>query len=840
MCAVFFNLIPSWLIQLLFRSFEARDVFISQVKDLRKQYPDRPIAFATYNGGVVEYLAIRLFLQEEFKKDFELRLATRINMFFVEPFSNIFRRIASLFGLMARSRSRIRMCSEESMKGHPILLNFEVNERRKAFQTSLGEIELAYLAEQNPHLLIVPTVFVWRRKKRPEEDLNQKFSSKLWKNFVSPISSPWNLLLGDPYQPTGFRKFLIMLRQYSRSTLRLSQPINVTDHPSKSLRRRILVTIQQEKRVVLGSNYRSSKLIGESILRSPSFLSLARTLAAEEGVPELTIFKRAQKIFDELSSNFSYFIIEVTGWVLHIVFTTIFTDVTVKDEDFEKLRVASKEGPLLFIPSHKSYVDFLILSYVLFRKDLLPPHIAAGLNLNFWPVGRIFKGGGAFFIRRSFRGNILYQEVLRRYIAELFQNKLNVEFFIEGQRSRSGKLAPPKFGMLKMIVDSKYDGLITEKISIIPVSICYDRVTEEGAHKRELEGGEKVQETAAGLLKAVKVLAKNFGRVHLRCADPISLNSLTDQFIGDGSKSIDTKKLGVQKIAFEVCHQINRVTPVTSFGLVCGFILSRPGAAVARDDLVTLLNHVLGDIQKLGILMAPDLEANFESTIKNAIDRLLKDGILLRYDTAAATEGIKIPDKQRLAALFYKNTMIHAFLVPAIKGLSKGYNDRILELRTLLQFEFFFAEKDAFLKQVTEIPDSALTDLYAFLLDDVLENICVGLRGLIKMQGLFIEPKEWKTRLMKFGRAAIQESSVNRIEGVNTQSFVAFVEMAQNKGWLKSSPNQSQLFTPASTAELTETLDKVKRLRVISDDWDKICEKYPDSKTAKNNSVERI
>ena len=190
------------------------------------------------------------------------------------------------------------------------------------------------------------------------------------------------------------------------------------------------------------------------------------------------------------------------------------------------MRAASKEGALLFIPSHKSYVDFLILSYLLFRKDLLPPHVAAGINLNFWPIGSMFKGAGAYFIRRSFRGNLVYQEVLRRYIAELLQNKINMEFFIEGQRSRSGKLAPPKFGMLKMIVDSYLEGHISEKVFIVPTSICYDRVTEERAHKRELEGGEKVQETAVGLLRAIKVLFKNFGRVHVRMADPISMTDL--------------------------------------------------------------------------------------------------------------------------------------------------------------------------------------------------------------------------------------------------------------------------------------------------------------------------
>jgi predicted nucleic acid-binding protein len=139
-----------------------------------------------------------------------------------------------------------------------------------------------------------------------------------------------------------------------------------------------------------------------------------------------------------------------------------------------------------------------------------------------------------------------------------------------------------------------------------------------------------------------------YDALHVRCAEPVSLDHLTEQFIGDGAQSLDTKKLGVAKIAFEVCHQINRVTPITSFGLVCGLILSKPGAAVARRDLDGLLDKVRIDTKLLGIPLAPDLEEDFLGTVRGATDRLLKDGILQKYDTDGNGEGVKIPEKQRL------------------------------------------------------------------------------------------------------------------------------------------------------------------------------------------------
>src|SRR5690606_20751034 len=129
----------------------------------------------------------------------------------------------------------------------------------------------------------------------------------------------------------------------------------------------------------------------------------------------------------------------------------------------------------------KSYTDFLLVSAILYQEDLMPPHIAAGSNLNFGPFGLLFRHAGAFFIKRSFRGNHLYNEVLRRYIVTLLNQQYNLEFFIEGARSRNGKLSPPKYGILKMIVSSYVSGEITQDVQVVPVSITYDKVTEDKA-----------------------------------------------------------------------------------------------------------------------------------------------------------------------------------------------------------------------------------------------------------------------------------------------------------------------------------------------------------------------
>jgi len=193
-----------------------------------------------------------------------------------------------------------------------------------------------------------------------------------------------------------------------------------------------------------------------------------------------------------------------------------------------------------------------------------------------------------------------------------------------------------------------------------------------------------------------------------------------------------------------------------------------------------------------------------------------------------------------LAALLYKNSTIHALLNAGIAGLAAGNKEKILELRSLLQFEFFFAEKDAFLKEILALPSGLMIELYAFMLDDVLENICTGLRGLISMPGITIDAREWKNRLMKFGQSGIEESTVNRPESINTQSFIAFVSMAENRGWLKKPAGNSQqdLLTPASIAELTMALEKTRDLRPNPLMWDSIKSKYLHLRTDENEHRE--
>jgi 1-acyl-sn-glycerol-3-phosphate acyltransferase len=818
---VLLNLVPKTLSELLFRSFEAKESFVQQVEEIRKSRPGQPVAFVLVSAGLIEFMALRRFLADRFGPDFEPRYATRLSPLLIEPFGLVMRRMAAVLKLGPKVPKRLRLISNDLAAGRPVVLNFEAADRKKLYETPLGEKEISYLQTYNPTTVLVPVVFVWRRKRRREDPSPRDLSRKMLRQIAAPFESVWALFLGDPYQPTGLRKIAILLRQYARSTIRPLEPLSILGVPPKTLRRKVFSNIAQEKKIILGPVYKSTRLIAEDILRSPSFARFAENLSTEEGTSEVAIYKKADSYLREIAARYSYFVIECSSWFLSWVFRTIFEQITVEEKDFERVRATAKEGPILFLPCHRSYVDFLLLSCLLFWNDINPPHIAAGINLNFWPAGNLFKGGGAFFIRRSFRGKVLYAEVLKRYVAALINNGISVEFFIEGARSRTGKLAPPKYGMLKMIADALADGSIAEKIHIFPISITYDRVTEDRAHKRELEGGAKVQESALGMVKAARVLFKNFGKVHVRFADPISLNDWMASVTGDDVRDVDARKLAIQKLAFEVLHRINGVMPVTSVGLVCLAMLAKPGAAYARkSDFEALLLRLKDDFARLGVQLTPELQQDYLKACRRAVARLIDDKVIEKYHPATGGVGLIIPEKQRIAALYYKNKAVHAFVDAAMAGVSKQDMSQVLDLRSLLRFEFFFADKESSIRRVLGVPSDTALPFYAFLIDDILETIQIGVAALLEMPGLWLQTKDWKNRLMQVGRTKILERSVSRLEAVNTQGFQAFLEMAKNLGWIRPSPNNAELYSPAEPAVLRAALAQVRKFRENIGPWE--------------------
>lgn len=824
---MFLNLVPEAFLRLLFRSLEAGDFFADRIDKIRKEHPGRPIALAMTQVGFVEFLALRTFLRKKFGNDFQLENATGLHEIWIEQPLLILRRVAAFLRLAPRPKTRILYCLDALRRGQTVALELKRRRLNRDFEESSSERELGFLSYRLPNLIVVPITFVWLRKSEPKILLNEKsgMAHRLWLGIRKPLLSPWTFFWGNPYEPRGMRKLFLMVRGYTKSTIRVGKILEASAHSPMELRNLLFESDLEERRIILGPTENSHAMLSEYVLRNPQFVEFTKRLAAEEGISQTKVLAKANKYYEQTASKFSFFFLELGYNIVVRILRLLFDGFHYEKDEIENLRNTSRRGPLVLIPSHKSYMDFLLLSTILYQEDLLPPHVAAGANLNFGPIGMLFRRGGAFFIKRSFRGNHLYSEVLRRYIATLLDQKYNLEFFIEGARSRNGKLAPPKYGILKMIVESYLSGDISSDVQIVPVSITYDKVTEDKAHKRELEGGEKIPESMANAVKSSHVLFKKHGKVMLRFSPAISLDYFLRELSTDKSDPASVKR-SVQKLAFEVCHRINEKIPVTALGLVCSIFLAKPGNALSKSELEQWLMLVQQDLFKLKALLNPDLQDGYLKQCRRALARLVDEKVVDKYRLQDEGVGLRIPGKQRVAGLYYKNSVVHAFLIPAVKGIVGDDKDDALDLRSFLLFEFFFAEKDEFLDQLNDCPTGLMNDFYAHLIDDVLENTQVGLEYILKSRHKKDSEKDWQKKLLKYGVERILDSSVTRFESINTQSFKSFIDMAKNRGWLVQDEDDPTMLMAGERAEIKKDLAKIEKYREKIPSWKKLKDRY--------------
>ncbi|KAJ3150380.1 hypothetical protein HDU89_003160 [Geranomyces variabilis] len=321
---------------------------------------------------------------------------------------------------------------------------------------------------------------------------------------------------------------------------------------------------------------------------------------------------------------------------------------------------------LIFLPSHKSHVDYLVLSYIFYRLGIALPHIAAGDNLNMPVVGSILKAGGAFFIRRQWGDDVLYNVLMKEYIELLLTRGHNLEVFIEGTRSRIGKLLQPKFGILKIVLDAVAASRVKDVI-LVPMSIGYDKVIETESYVNELLGTPKQKESLKGLLNSVNILQFKWGRIDIRFAKPYSLKQyIESQQVRRGATfqpmSVpEDRILLLQSLGFRVLSDINAVSVTMPTALVGTVVLTLRGRGVGRNELVRKVNWLKREILAKGGRVAHFGDMSTAAIVERAVQQM-KDLIGKRTDLL---EPVYYPLK-RFELSFYRNQVIHLFLSEAI------------------------------------------------------------------------------------------------------------------------------------------------------------------------------
>lgn len=540
-------------------------------------------------------------------------------------------------------------------------------------------------------ILMVPQTFIWNI--RPP-----KQTRGLVDLFFGPVEWPGKV-----------RVFFQFLFNYRNARLRsgtafdlrafIESHQDLTDHEiADKVRYALLRRIERERRLVQGPTKKTPGRIQEELLRSPRVRRHIEAHAEQTGKSIPKVEKEARKMLEQLAANQQPWAIRLFLRVLSWVFRKIYDGLEVDQEGIERVREAARHGPLIYLPSHKSHVDYLVLSYLLQKQALQPPLIAAGDNLSFFPLGFFLRRGGAFFIKRSFKGKKLYPALVDAYMRKLLVEGFPIEFFLEGGRSRTGKLLSPKFGLLSMVVDAATKAHLPN-VSFVPVSIGYERIVEERSYVHELGGGEKQKESLGGLMGTPKLLRSKYGRLYVHFGEILTLG----EALGDQSPEELTppkRRALVQDIAHETLRRIDQVTVVTPAAMVATALLVHRRRGIRIGELRERIAMLMEALDDAGARIAGPLTdaegALRQDTLEETLALFVDAGLVEEHETGGETI-YRVPGRRRMALEYYKNNVLH-FFVPAALVASAirvgeepvavaSVKERVAKLATLFEHE---------------------------------------------------------------------------------------------------------------------------------------------------------
>ena len=403
----------------------------------------------------------------------------------------------------------------------------------------------------------------------------------------------------------------------------------------------------------------------EMVLAAPG---LQRTIARLAGVgdgDEQTCRERARKCFLEIASDYSERWLGIWERILSRLWRNIYDDFIIDQGGIANIREITRRMPCVILPCHRSHVDYLILSYIFYQHQIPLPHVAAGDNMNFWPLGYIFRQSGAFFLRRRFHGDDLYADVFATYVETLLREGVPIEFFLEGGRSRTGKMVMPKYGMISMILRAYQDN-VSDDIALLPVYLGYDRIIEEHSYLAELSGAAKKSESVLDVIKHTRVMMHRYGRVYVNFGTPISLKSYyaaqTNNF---AELTAAEQQATYRDVGYRVVAEINRVATATPIAIVASALLCHGGRETKCSVLAETFSDFHDYLKYRRVNMAPSL-AMKDNALAAAIQTFIEWACLVRKENPdernGAADSYLLPDDKRLRMEYYKNNIIHHFI----------------------------------------------------------------------------------------------------------------------------------------------------------------------------------
>jgi glycerol-3-phosphate O-acyltransferase len=428
---------------------------------------------------------------------------------------------------------------------------------------------------------------------------------------------------------------------------------------------------------------------------------------------EVPSLAEAGHILDELVAGWSRRLIDIMPTVGRLIFQRGFDpQIDYDASQVERLRAAMQRHPCIFLWSHRSNLDNLVLSAAMQEQGLPPAHVFAGINMAFGPMGAILRRAGVIFIRRSTGDDPLYKYVLKEYVGYVLEKRFNLSWSIEGTRSRTGKMLPPRLGLLSYAADAYLQGRVDD-IMLLPVSITFDQLHEITEYADYARGGQKKPEGFGWLYGFIKAQgARHYGKIYVRFGEPVSLAAFLGPPRGETATDPAARRLALQKTAFEVAWRINQGMPVTATAAITTILLAMRGAALTFGQIRLGLADALDYLESRAVPRTASLRAlSAPGPVRATLDALRQGGLVTLYEDGREPVWLIEPDQQ-LAATFYRNSLVHFMLDTALCELAvlrareasadpvEAFWTEIARLRDLLKFEFYFKDRDEHRRQV--------------------------------------------------------------------------------------------------------------------------------------------
>jgi glycerol-3-phosphate O-acyltransferase len=603
------------------------------------------------------------------------------------------------------------------------------------------------------------------------------------------------------------------LRQQWRDT-------TVGDDPrdfARFVARRAILALERAEYRILGPQYKSPRLL------KPEILSSTRFREGLKKIPGATV-EEAGTMLDELATGWSRVSVDLVGVLGRALSRGFDPEIDYDGYQVAAMRAALESHPAVLLFSHRSYIDGAVVPVAMQENRLPPVHVFAGINLSFGVMGPLLRRSGVIFIRRNIGDNPLYKYVLREYVGYIVEKRFNLSWSIEGTRSRTGKMLPPKLGLLAYVADAYLDGR-SEDILLQPVSISFDQLHETAEYAAYARGGEKTPEGIGWLYNFIRAQGeRNYGKIYVRFPEAVSMRRHLGPAHGSLAHDQDAKRLALQKMSFEVAWRILQATPVTATGLVCALLLTTRGAALTLGQLHHTLQDSLDYLERKQTPMSTSaLRLRSRDGVRAAVDALSNGHPITRVDGGREPVWQIAPDEQHAAA-FYRNSVIHAFLETSIVELSLAHarhadGDRVeafwtqaMRLRDLLKFDFYFADSAAFRNNIAEEMDwhddweaqlaagGEQIDAMLFTKRPLMAEAMLRVffeayeivADVLRDAPADIEQKELTTLALGVGRQYVAQSRIRSSESVSTLLFATARQVVADQDLLALAPDLTE------------------------------------------------